>query len=291
MKYLTYLLCISTLSGLSFVACNNNIDPLVLPSVSEQKSSSGDIDIDFSFDYKQIKDIRPPLNCDSYTPAQKDSLNNALMEAIAKAKNTRGKVVTAATFLVSLKYRIPYGHEWIVADDPSYEFVGRYTKKGLYLNSFVDNKGTTHLPWGCMIKTHPRYPRHTIRNLGDYYENGLHCSSFVGWCLFNGDAVTDVALLDKTYANNYRTFPLTTEVSLKTGAELIRPGDLIGFPGHIAMVIGVKGDTIVYASAEGGSEYAPNKNGVSWLKFDKKKTNFDTFSYKYLIQMNKVYGD
>lgn len=258
------------------------------PSIPEKPTQNGDIDIAFSFNYVNGKDERTLLQCESYTQEQKDSLQTAFSNALDKVNDKRGKVVTAATFLVSLKYRIPYGHEWKVSDTHEYDYVGRYTKKGLFLNAFTEN-GVSHKPWGCLIPTHPRYPRETIANLGDYYENGLHCSSFVGWALYNGDAVTDVALLEKTYANGYRTFPRTTEVTLKGNADLIRPGDLIGFPGHIAMVIGIKGDIVVYASAEGGSAY-PGK-GLSWLTFNKKTTNFDSFSYKYFIQMNKVYGD
>lgn len=284
------LLCIMFFNFLTF-SCTGETDPIDpdIPVTPVNPSDEGDIDIDFTFDYRNGKDNRTLLQCDSYTQEEKDSLYRSLPEQIAKVRGKRNKVVTAATFLVSMKHRIPYGHEWIVADDPTYEFVGRYTRKGLFLDSFVDDKGTTHLPWGCMIKTHPRYPREKVKNLGDYYENGLHCSSFIAWSLFNADAVTDLKLLEKTYANNYRTFPMTTEVSLKTALGLIRPGDLLWFPGHIAMVIGVKGDIVVYASAEGGSAY-PGK-GVSWITFNKKTTDFDTFAYKSLIQMNRVYGD
>ena len=290
-KIIINLLFYTFLFSFIFCSCEEENEGSDNPPVINKPpvtDSDEEVDINFSFDYRG-KDTRSLLKCDSYTQSQKDSLNRALTEAISKAKSRRAKVVTAATFLVSLDYAIPYGHEWIVADDPSFEFVGRYTKKGLHLTEFTDDKGTVHKPWGCLINTHPRYPRETIKNLGDYYENGLHCSSFVGWCLLNGSAVTSVDLLDKTYANDYRIFPTTTEVSLKTGADLIRPGDLLWFQGHIAIVIGVKGDIVIYASAEGGSVY-PGK-GVSWLTFNKKTTNFDTFMYKSFIQMNKVYFD
>ncbi len=270
------------------VSCGSNEDDPIPPTPNPPKPNVTEIDIDFTFDYVNQRDERPLMHCESYTDKQKDSLQTAFFSALAKVGDKRGKVVTAATFLVSLDYRIPYGHEWKVSDTRDYDYVGRYTKKGLFLNAFTEN-GATHKPWGCLIPTHARYPRATIANLGDYYENGLHCSSFIGWALYNGDAVTDMSLLEKTYANDYRKFPRTQEKSIKGNVELIRAGDLIGFPGHIAMVIGVKGDIIVYASEEGGSAY-PGK-GLSWLTFNKKTTNFDTFSYKYFIQMNNVYGD
>lgn len=249
-----------------------------------------DVDMNFSFDYLNSKDSRSLLQCNSYTQEQKEQLNREFIQSLASVQGKRNKTVAAATFLVSLDYAIPYGFEWIISDDPSYELVGRYTRKGLFLDTINDEKGVSHKPWGCMIKTHYRYPRQTVQNLGDYYQNGLNCSSFIGWCLYNAEAVTDVELLERTYANEYRTsFPGIKQIDLKEGLDLIRPGDLIGFPGHIAIIIGVKGDKVIYASAEGGHTH-PNK-GVSWLTFDKKTTNFDTFAYKTLVQMSHVYGD
>lgn len=282
MKQFMYILLCSVALG----ACKKEENTV---KASDNIDTTNDIDIDFSFDYQKGKDTRSLLKCDSYTQIQKDSLNQLFAESINKAGNKRAKTVTAATFLVSMNYAIPYGFEWRIADDPSYEFVGRYTKKGLHLTRLTDSNGTVHQPWGCLVNTHPRYPHQTVKNLGDTYENGLNCSSFIGWCLFNADAVTDLNLLERTYADDYRTFPLSTEINLKEGVESIRPGDLLWFKGHIAIVIGVKNDIVIYASAEGGSVH-PGK-GISWLTFNKKTTNFDTFAYKSLIQMNKVYGD
>ncbi|SES68071.1 MULTISPECIES: hypothetical protein [unclassified Prevotella] len=290
MKTKKNFICVITLCTLVLASCGGDgDDPMVIPTPSAPTTPiSGDIDINFSFDYVNSKDSRPLMQSNSFSQQQKDSLQTAFTQEMGKVNGKRSKVVTAATFLVSLKCRVPYGHEWKVTDTHDYDYVGRYTKKGLFLNEFVEN-GSTHKPWGEMIPTHPRYPRQNIKNLGDEYENGLHCSSYIGWCLFNGNAVTDVALLEKTYANDYRTFPSTKELALKGNVDLIRVGDLIGFPGHIAIVIGIKGDLVVYASAEGGSAY-PGK-GISWLTFNKKTIDFDKFTYKYFIQMNKVYGD
>lgn len=253
-------------------------------------ASAKDFDIEFSFDYLAGRDTRPLMTCDAYTKQEADNLDKALKQDINKAPNKRGKVVTAATFLVSLDYAVPYGFEFRTKtqEGPSYEYVGRFTREGLHLQRFTDEKGE-HLPWGCLIKTHKNYPRENVQNLGDTYENGLQCSSFVGWCLFNGGAVQDLNLLEKTYANEYRTFPSSTEISLKEGIDAIRAGDLLWFSGHIAIVIGVKDDIVVYASAEGGKAH-PGR-GIRWLTFNKKTTNFDTFMYKSLIQMNNVYGD
>lgn len=288
-KYLNNILACLLLGPLMAAGCSHDKDdvPSQQPS-TPTTPSAGDIDITFPFDYVNGRDNRSLLQGDSYSRRQKDSLYAAFSEALATVESKRGKVVTAATFLVTLDYRIPYGFEWKITDSHDYDYVGRYTKKGLFLDEFTES-GALHKPWGALIPTHPRYPRQNVQDLGDYYENGLHCSSFVAWALYNGEAVTDVALLEKTYANDYRTFPNTTEVTLKGNADLLRPGDLIGFPGHIAIVIGVKGNIVVYASAEGGSSY-PGK-GISWLTFNKRTVNYDTFSYKYFIRMNNVYRD
>src|SRR5690606_2844843 len=143
---------------------------------------------------------------------------------------------------------------------------------------------------GRLVPTHERYPRETIEGLGDFYENGFHCSSYLAWCFFNAGAILDVELLESTYANDYRKYPKSREFSLKGALESIRIGDLLWFEGHVAIVIGVDGDTVIYASGEGGSAHTPTR-GVRWRTFSKKNTNYDTFAYKSLIQMKGVYGD
>ncbi|GJH41678.1 hypothetical protein RCZ04_22280 [Capnocytophaga sp. HP1101] len=246
-----------------------------------------DADINFSFDYNK-KDSRLRLGQAQFTSEEIAEAEKTFATTLANTQGARNKTVAAAAFLVSMKYAIPYAYEWKTSEMKQ-KYIARFTKKGLFLRPFEEG-GATHKPWGTLVETHPRYPRHTVKNLGDTFENGLNCSSFVGWALYNGEAVTDVNLLEKTYAKNYAVFPNTYKVSLKEGIDNIRVGDLIGFDEvHIAIVIGIKNDIIIYASAEGGSVHPGG--GVRRISFNKKKINFDTFMYKYIVKMERVYND
>ncbi|GJH41677.1 hypothetical protein RCZ04_22270 [Capnocytophaga sp. HP1101] len=248
-----------------------------------------DADINFSFDYTK-KDSRLRLGQAQFTSEEIAEAEKAFATTLANAQGARNKTVAAATFLVSMKYAIPYAHRYYMSDG-IYDYVGRYTKKGLFLNEIKDANGT-HKPWGKLVPTHPKFDRSQVKGLGDNYENGLNCSSFVTWALYNGGAVEgiDVNTLNKYIAANYPEFPNAYTVTLKQGIDNIRVGDLIGFnKAHIAMVIGVKGNHIIYASAEGGSVH-PGE-GLRYRYFDKQTTNLDTFTYKYIVKMEKVYND
>src|SRR5690606_3547992 len=189
-------------------------------------------------------DVRPLLACNSYTAAEKQSLDAAFVAEMARYTTKRGKTVAAAAFLTGLDYCIPYSYEWLICDDPGYELVARYTRSGLFLNNVTEDvikkcpnqpevlhENVEYPAWGCMVPMHYRFkhnylPNNPISGLEvlDEYENGFHCSSFLAWCFFNAGAITDVTLLDSTYANNYRVFPQTTEVDLAAGVGSIRIG-------------------------------------------------------------------
>ena len=230
------------------------------------------------------EDERPLMNCTKYDDEIIKAINDSLVITIHKAQTKREKVIAAAKFVVSFKTVIPYAYE---TAGEEYKFICRYTRKGLFLKNVVEN-GYTYPAWGCDAKT-PQVYIDRYKNLGATFKNGLHCSSFVGWCLYNA-GVADASVLDKTWANNYRTFPLSTEKNLKDALNLIQPGDLLWFDGHIALVIGVDGDTVLIAeSAIWGSNHTDPRNGSRWRTFNKKTTNFDTFRFKSLIQMDGVY--
>ncbi|GIZ15569.1 hypothetical protein [Capnocytophaga catalasegens] len=134
------ILLVSTITILMF-SCNKNNDNTTFVK---------DFDVEFTFDYTKGKDTRPLLmKCDVYNKQEADDLNKALEQAINKAPNKRGKVITSAAFLVSLDYAVPYGFEFRTKtqEKPSYEYVGRFTRKGFHLQRFTDEKGE-HLPWG-----------------------------------------------------------------------------------------------------------------------------------------------
>ena len=230
-------------------------------------------------------DNRLFLKCNSYTDQEVEILNKEFDHAIESAPTTRGKVTAAAIFMVGLNFSVPYAYE---VTTPGYELVARYTRKGFFLRSFEEN-GYSHPAWGCNVMRVPNsHP--AVKNLSDIYANGLHCSSFVSWCLYNGGAA-EASMLNKIFASQYRNFPGSTEISLAQGAMLIEPGDLLWFEGHVAIVIGIIKDKVIFAeSAIWGNDHLDARNGTRWRIFDRKTTNYSTFRFKSLIQMERVYN-
>ena len=90
-----------------------------------------------------------------------------------KVESPRAKTVAAAIGLVTLPKAVPYGFK-------QSEYVGRWMKKGFFLEVYDDDKGGIYRPWGCMVKVSPQFPRNKIQGLGDEYANGLTCSRHVG---------------------------------------------------------------------------------------------------------------
>lgn len=274
--------------GILLLACSS---PHIIESQNsfeteaKQTISKNDERIVIPFDYLK-KDRRPHLTCDTYTKVQKDSLNRAFNQYVAKAKTIRGKVVSAAIFMVNMDHCIPYA--WEPTDVPGLEYVARYTKKGLFLTSIYEN-GNIYPAWGCDVERVPGRFEY-VKNLGDHYSNGLHCSSFVSWCLYNGGA-SSFEVLNKSFAATYKNFPNTVRVQLSKGYNDIRPGDLLGFDVHIAIVIGVEGDYVIYANAVGGGDATYQWHGVRRESFDRKKTDYNTFPYTFIVQMAGVYHD
>ena len=102
--YLLFLL------GILNIACSNLevIDETKVPEKNDTLGT-GDEKITIPFDYKYLLlDKRPHLTCETYSSSQIDELNRQFEEAIRNSKTTRGKVVSAGLFLVSMDYCIPY---------------------------------------------------------------------------------------------------------------------------------------------------------------------------------------
>lgn len=277
------------LLGVLAVSCSESD---VLEKKDPPKKNDGNIvtheKIAIPFNYK-VSDKRPHITCDSYTDKQKDSLNRSFAQFVGKARTTRGRVVSAGIFLVNMDYCIPYS--WSMKDSrdnvyPGYEYCTLWNKKGLFLES-VEYNGHLQPAWGCLVKRVPGV-REYVKNIGDYFANGLNCSSFVGWCLVNGGVATSEQLY-KTYSDGYRNYPKSVAVPLRQGYKDILPGDLLWFSGHISIVIGVEGDYVIYASAQGGGDAALTGHGIRRINFNRKTTNYDTFTYTHLIKMAGVY--
>ena len=197
----------------------------------------------------KVNNDKPYITCNEYTNEEEKLLDEILINRIEEAGyNTRAGALAAARFLIlEFKNGIKYFNENGRLENHSsikkIDGEGRFYHKGLYLteekfNEIEYSTATGPAPWGCKIKN---------IHYGKYMENGLNCSGFITWVLFNaGYDIKDVGAGDYSYINNEL---LDIEPKEKITEELlesekVKVGDLIGFDGHIAMIIGISKNKI-----------------------------------------------
>lgn len=253
-----------------------SVKVIVTPLINKPK-------IDFNKSY---------IGCKQFSEEEAALIDNILFDRIDTAGyKTRAGVVAAARFLtVEFAYRIHYFAEnGRLNNYPPYYKVdgeGRYYHRGLYLaESKTKNiqfyfQGPT--PWGCKLKTFTELPEYVQ---GNYYPNGLDCSGFVTWALFNGGFdIGDIGAgenaehfdLDDLGEKRY----ITNEL-LNSG--VVKVGDLIGWNGHMAILTGW--DDNNYYIAESLNTTA----GVVITTVAKNRLAGS--SYKYIILMDSVYKE
>ena len=204
-----------------------------------------------------ISVVIPAYNC---AGAIGRAIDSALAQKVALAgEGTRAGAVAAARFLaLEFPYRVPYyfenGRMSPHPGRPICDGEGRYYHKGLYLSEdkFEDLKVIRFGPatWGeKIINWEEKY--HFKR--GDYYPNGLDCSGFVSWSMYNGgNDVGDMGAgtaADRT-GNNMcelgELIPITKDLMM---SDRVKAGDLIGTDGHIAIIIGITDEYVYIAES------------------------------------------
>lgn len=191
------------------------------------------------------------LPCNKYTKEEAKLYDEILEYKINKSGlKTRGGVVAAARFLtLEFPYKLSYFPENGRVNGKTYvaDGEGRYYHKGLYLSEDKFSEITTTVTgpviWGCPLQIalgEPDQPR------GSYFQNGLDCSGFVAWALYNGGY--DPGDLGAGFSNTTDFSKLgerhqITRDFLKNGN--IKAGDLIGNDGHIGIIIGVSDNLII----------------------------------------------
>lgn len=193
---------------------------------------------------KEYNYDRDYLKCNAFTEKEAKLLDKILADRVkTKGLGTRAGVVEAARFLtLNFPYRIKYFSE--NGRMHGYNYVdgeGRYYHKGLYLSYDKTNdieytdKGPN--PWGCTIFSKPSK---------GYRANGLDCSGFTTWVLYNGGF--DVGDLPaKGTGGGYDNLNQYGEEvflnSENSASKDIKAGDLLGevtvSEGHSAIIIGV----------------------------------------------------
>lgn len=194
---------------------------------------------------------KPTLPCNRYTEEEAALLDEILFARVAEAgEGTRGGAVAAARFLLlEFPYEVRYFNEngRMNGGYAKVDAEGRYYHKGLYLDKskFEDVVISMNGPqiWGC-----PLYDN----MLGSKRPNGLTCSGFVSWALYNGGLdVGDVGAGDYPHIDNELSDmgphqQITYEFM---ASNKYKVGDFIARDGHAALIIGITEDKIYTAES------------------------------------------
>lgn len=197
----------------------------------------------------------PVLNMDKsylpegrYTSEENRYLDSVLEYLIDQAGyQTRAGAVEAARFLtLRFKYKLNYFYENGRMEEDRYliDAEGRYYHKGLYLSMSkafqVEGERNTSDFWGS-----PIYEWET----GSYTPNGLDCSGFITWALYNaGFDCGDIGAGPSEGVYDLTDLGKMVYVSDVDLGE-VKCGDLVGLDGHIGMIIGMDEDNIYIAES------------------------------------------
>lgn len=229
--------------------------------------------------------------CNAHSTEQVQMLDDILKSRVEEAgPATRAAVAVVSRFLtLEFPYKVPYFYENGRMTENGLQAIiegeGRYYKKGLYLGVEKQNEITRVMAgpasWGCSLMN---YEDDGYRKPNTYYPNGLDCSGYVSWVLYNagldlGDigAGINPGVFDYTDAGEfqYNSYELMHSGKVKVG-------DLIGWDGHIA-IIGAMSDTKVYVT----ESLIP---GVIMDEYDYSSPYSNFYSrYDHIIDMSKNY--
>ena len=235
----------------------------------------------------QLNESKAFLKAGQYTQEEAHIIDEILEERVKEAGlKTRAGVVAAARFItLEFKYRVPYflenGRFQKTGFSEQIDGEGRYYHKGLYLtkDKFETIKRSKRKPatWGETL-----YEYSNSR----YMKNGLDCSGFVSWALYNGGY--DPGDIGAGPNASFITMPdlgVSQKITLnllKSGK--VRAGDLIGWNGHIGVIIGIDdeyiytADTVYYQKGLVATKYT--------LEEMAKKSHFT-----HIYDMSEYYVD
>ena len=231
-----------------------------------------------------IDNKKPKLTCKRYTKEESDTLEYFLEKRINDSGyQTRAGAVAAARFLtLEFKYRLQYffenGRLHTEGGRTYADGEGRWYHKGLYLTEdkfsilAASNRGP--VIWGC-----PMYEGIT----GKTTNNGLDCSGFVTWALFNaGYDPKDVGAGVSNALDLTDIGEKTTITKTLINSDKYKVGDLIGRQGHIGIIIGIDGNNIYIAEALDAGNFDLHVQETTKEKILKS-------DWKYIILMDKFY--
>ena len=204
-----------------------------------------------------IEKRKKDLPCNIYSAEQNQLLDTILESKIQDAGyKTRAGVVAALRFLtLEFPYQINYFYEnGRLNNNTGGDYVdgeGRFYHKGLYLNSskFSELLKVGYGPaiWGCPLVN---WQDESGFVRGVKYPNGLDCSGFITWAMYNGGFdVKDTGAGENAWTDDDLSDlgPHQSITRSLLESNTIKAGDLIGTNGHIAMVGGIK-DGVIYVA-------------------------------------------
>lgn len=240
---------------------------------------------------KKFNKKKKYLPCKEFTEEEAKLLDEILAYRINEVGyGTRAAAVEAARFLtLEFPYRITYFYETGRLNTPGRAKVdgeGRYYHKGLYLHTSKYDElayiGNGPAIWGCGLRCYE--DAEPYFKPGNKYPNGLSCSGFVTWVLYNaGFDVGDIGAGESPYPHQLTDtgkFTSLTPSLIKSGK--IKVGDLFNIWGHISILVGE--DSKNYYIAESLDLYG----GVVINTYSKSNVR-DYFPY--VVLMDELYKE
>jgi hypothetical protein len=241
----------------------------------------------------EIDTGKPYISCKQFSKEDADLIDKMLLDRIEQAGyQTRAGVVAAARFAtLEFSYRIHYFYEnGRLNNYAPYHHVdgeGRYYHRGMYLNESkfneLDPNGTFVGPatWGCDLLNFTDWGPWVS---GKYYPNGLDCSGFTTWALYNGGFdIGDIGA--GVEQGHYALTDIGEKVDLTDdlmSSGRVKVGDLIGLNGHMAILAGWDSENYYIA------ESLNTTKGVVMTVVPRSKLVHNSI-YKYVVLMDSVY--
>lgn len=270
---------------------NGNIEVVGLGKTKLTVTSSSGIKN--SYDITSTNLLRLPtfdmnkdyVPCNGYSKEEVETLDKILESKVKKAGvGTRAAAVEVARFLpLEFPYLVPYFYENGRLTTNGVDGEGRYYHKGLYLGEEKEKQITNvyggPASWGCPLTNTDSH-----RIMYETYPNGFDCSGYISWVLVNagldlGDIGSGItSAYDYTDVGNVQR-NMYEILNNKTA----KPGDLIGWDGHIAIIAAMNDENIYISESL--------TNGPEMYEFNYTDPNARLYGmYEYIIDMSSNYS-
>ena len=237
-----------------------------------------------------LEQNKPLIKCNQFSYGEAKFIDSILANKVKEAgEGSRAAAIAVARFItLEFKYRVPYFFEngRLNNYDP-YKHVdgeGRYYHKGLYLNESkyneLDESFVGPAIWGCDLLNFTTMEPYIA---GEKYPNGLDCSGFISWLLYNagfdmGDIGAGIDDEHLDFTDLGERVAITNDL-MNSGR--VKVGDLIGSNGHIAIIAGWDENNIYIA------ESLNTTGGVVMTTV--KRSELTRSIYKHIILMDDFY--